>query len=403
MKIIYLHQYFNTPEMPGGTRSYELARRLVQWGHDVHMITSKRTDANAAKGWEHSIEAGINVHWYPVRYSNKMSFNDRIRAFLKFVFVSAKKASSLNGDVVFATSTPLTIALPGVFASKRLKVPFVFEVRDLWPEVPIKIGALDNKLIIEAARILEKFAYNQSEQIIALSPGMKEGIVKAGYPEQKVNIIPNSSDIDLFDVPDAAGQRFRDEHDWLGDRPLVVYTGTLGIVNGVSFLARLADRARLINPDVRFLVVGDGREYRKVKEKALELGVLNRNFFMFGETPKREIPSILSAADVATSLVIDMEVMWANSANKFFDALASGTPIMINYKGWQSDLLEKYGAGIVVPPGRPDEAAVQLVDFITHKKRLKKAAGQAKALAREQFDRDKLARDFLHTLEKVAG
>src|SRR5690554_854503 len=132
MKVIYLHQYFNTPEMSGGTRSYEMARRMVAAGHEVHMVTSYREQDANRKGWFLTEEAGINVHWYPVPYSNHMGFVQRIKAFIAFALAARKKSVELDGDIIFATSTPLTIALPAVPASRKKKIPMVFEVRDLW-------------------------------------------------------------------------------------------------------------------------------------------------------------------------------------------------------------------------------------------------------------------------------
>ena len=146
MRITYLHQYFNTSSMPGGTRSYEMARRLVAMGHEVNIITSWRTPDNR-KDWFVTNESGAQVHWLPVNYSNHMSYNERIKSFIKFAWFAARKAASLPTDVVFATSTPLTIALPGAYAARRLQVPMVFEVRDLWPELPIAIGALKNPVM----------------------------------------------------------------------------------------------------------------------------------------------------------------------------------------------------------------------------------------------------------------
>src|SRR5690625_4937567 len=162
MKIIYLHQYFNTPEMSGGTRSYEMARRLVAAGHDVHMITSWRQPDPARKNWFTTIEEGIKVHWLPVPYSNHMSYQERIKAFFRFAFQAGNKAKALQGDIVFATSTPLTIAIPAISASKKHRIPMVFEVRDLWPELPVAIGAIRNPALIWMAKKLELWAYKHS-------------------------------------------------------------------------------------------------------------------------------------------------------------------------------------------------------------------------------------------------
>ena len=127
MKIIYLHQYFNTPNMSGGTRSYEMAKRLVLKGHDVHMITSLR-EPTQNRSWFTSNIDGIKVHWLPVKYTNKMSFQRRIKSFFQFAIKSSLKAASIKADIIFATSTPLTIALPAVYASKKQNIPLVFEV-----------------------------------------------------------------------------------------------------------------------------------------------------------------------------------------------------------------------------------------------------------------------------------
>ena len=188
MKITYLHQYFNTPDIPGGTRSYEMARRLVAMGHEVNMLTTWRKEKEQwlprfpknKSGWFETYEAGIKVHWLPVPYSNRMGFGERIRAFFQFALRGAQRAAALDADIVFATSTPLTIALPAVYAARRRKVPMVFEVRDLWPEMPIAMGALQSPLQIRAARALESWAYRNAAAVVALSRGMKQGVVDTG-------------------------------------------------------------------------------------------------------------------------------------------------------------------------------------------------------------------------------
>ena len=141
MKVIYLHQYFTTPNMSGGTRSYEMAKRLVAAGHEVHMVTSWVKETDKTDWYEQEVD-GIHVHWFPNPYNNKMSFRRRIQMFFRFAFAAMKKISSIKADVIFATSTPLTIAIPGVLGARKQKIPMVFEVRDLWPEVPIAMKIL---------------------------------------------------------------------------------------------------------------------------------------------------------------------------------------------------------------------------------------------------------------------
>ena len=403
MRILYLHQYFNTPHMSGGTRSYEMARRLVAWGHQVHMITSWRDPDSRRQAWFETNEGGIHVHWLPVPYSNEMAYRERVLAFLKFAISAACKAAALPADIIFATSTPLTIALPAVYAARRQNIPMVFEVRDLWPEIPIAVGALRGAPTIWGARWLERWAYFHSAQIVALSPEMKCGVVKTGYPNEKVYVIPNSADLEFFNVSPIVGQEFRRRYEWLQNRPLVVYTGTLGKINGVDYLARLAAVVRSLMPEARFLTVGGGKEKEKVRQTALELNILGHNFFMLDALPKNEIPAVLAAADIATSTVIHLQALWANSANKFFDALASGTPIAINYGGWQAELLEQTGAGLVLDALNVERAASTLVCALQDASWRAHAGKAARALAEERFSRDKLAQQLESVLWQAVG
>lgn len=390
MKIIYLHQYFSTPEMSGGTRSYEMARRLVKMGHEVHMITSWRGKSNKKTWYETEVE-GIHVHWLPVSYSNRMSYNERIKAFLKFALFSGVKATSLKADIVYATSTPLTIALPAVYASKKLRIPMVFEVRDLWPELPIAMGALKNPLMKFLAQKLEIFAYKNSSSIVALSPGMRDGVIGTGYRKENVAVIPNSSDVEMFDVDPNIVEGFRAERSWLMDRPLLVYAGTFGLINGVGYMVKIAELLLQDSANIRILLIGDGFEFEKVQLLANEAGVLNKNLFIEREIPKKDIPIVFNAATAVMSLFIDKPEMWANSANKFFDGLATKKPVIINYGGWQKGLLEKHNAGMSIWGLSGKDAAQKVSEAIHNKKWLDVAGQAAHKMAIGMFNRDVLA------------
>ena len=389
MRITYLHQYFNTHSMVGGTRSFEMARRLVAKGHHVTMVTADREGNSAAVS--ETVEDGIRVIWLPVRYKQEMSYWHRIRAFLLFVWLATRVAWKLPADVVLATSTPLTIIIPAAMVVLRQRVPLVFEVRDLWPEVPIAMGALRGWPLKASARLLERFAYALARHIVALSPGMREGILRTGVPPERITVIPNACDLDLFAHDEGAAQDFRQRHPWLLSRPLVVYIGTLGRVNGVGYLAHLAEAVKARDANVRFLTVGNGSDFDSVRELAQALGVLDVNFFMMESVPKSHVPAILSAADVATSVFIDIPELESNSANKFFDALASGTPVAINYGGWQAEYLATHQAGLTLSRSDIDAAAREITALVQDRDRMKAMGEAALSLARDHFDRDVLA------------
>ena len=403
MKIIFFHQYFNTPSMSGSTRSYEMARRLVALGHEVHLITSFRDLDYFSGGWQLSREAGINVHWYHTPYSNNMSYPRRIMAFFRFAMAAFFKGLKLKGDLVFATSTPLTIAIPAVLTSKLKRLPLVFEVRDLWPEMPIAIGALKNPILIIAAKWLERWAYFNSEAVIVLSPGMKAGVLATGYSEDRIAVIPNGSDNVEFSVDDVMGIQFRDQRSWIGDKPLLVYTGAFGKINGVEYLIEVAAELLRRRSSIRVLLIGDGSERDMLVARAKELGVYEENLYFEAPLPKRDMAALMRAATVASNLVIDLPEARANSANKFFDALAAGKPVLLNHGGWMHELVSARECGLALWGKSPGQVAEELVSKLHDDQWIKFAGKEARALAEQFFDRDKLAEQFNQVLQSVAS
>jgi glycosyltransferase involved in cell wall biosynthesis len=400
MRIIYLHQYFNTPDMSGSTRSFEVGRRLVAAGHQVEVVTTWQ-EPTKRKGWFTTDVSGMRVHWLPVRYSNHMNHVARMRAFAWFAIRAASRARHIRGDVVLATSTPLTIALPAVYAARRRGIPMVFEVRDLWPELPIAMGALKNPLLRLAAKALERFAYSNSAAVIALSPGMAEGIQRAGFPREKIAVVPNASDLELFRRDSAIGGEFRARVGIDHGKILVGYLGTLGRINGVAYLVRVA-AALKCDPRFVFLTVGDGQERDQVAALARSEGVLDRNFLMLPKVPKVDTPAVLSAVDVAASLFLPIPQMESNSANKFFDALAAGCCVAINYGGWHAQLLREASAGIRLESD-PQRGAGELQALADEPGKIQAAGLNARRLAEAQFSRDELAARVQAVLAAVVG
>ncbi len=382
--------------MSGGVRSYDIASSLVKNGHTVHMVTSAR-EGIYKDGWTFTNEDGINTHWITLPYSNKLNYLKRLKSFFLFAFYSAKKGSSLEGDIIYASSTPLTIAIPALYISWRKSIPMVFEVRDLWPEVPIAIGILKNPFIKYLAKTLERYTYKKSEAVVALSQGVKNGVINAGYDENKVFVIPNFSNIKLFNSG-LTGEKFRIKRKWLNDSPLLVYTGTFGLINGLTYLVDIAEKLLFLNSNVKILLLGHGREFGSVESYAREKNVLNNNLFIEPSIKKEELPEVLAAADLASNIVINVPELWNNSANKFFDALASGTPVLVNGKGWQAELINKTKSGIVTYGMSLEQSAKTIDDFLHNKNLLKNSSRNALNLSKECFDKDKLVKQVEEVL-----
>lgn len=390
--------------MSGGTRSYEMAVRLVQMGHHVTVLTSDR-DASLWRsifGFSRTtIEDGIRVVWVPASYTNKYGFLLRCLAFLVFAIRSVFASLRLRSDLVFATSTPLTVILPGYISSRFFGVPLVFEVRDLWPEMPIAVGAVRNPLLISFLRWLELFSYRASAAVVALSPGMRDGVVARGYDADRVVVIPNCCDFDVF-----SGSASSKCHDIYVDlpqlvgRPMVVYAGTIGEINGVDYLVFLASAVRKIDPNVVFLIIGDGIKAGEVRALAVNEGVLGVNLFMLPPVSKAIVPDYLRLAVAVACLFRDIPAMRVNSANKFFDCLASGRPCLLNYSGWHADLVQEFRCGLVVGSDIP-VAANALVEFIADSVNVSVSGSNASSLGRSMFDRDVQAKRLESTFLRV--
>lgn len=332
-----------------------------------------------------------------------MGFARRLLAFGRFMVLACWQSATTPADVILATSTPLTVVVPGIVGSWARRVPWVLEVRDLWPELPIAVGALKNPLAIRLARALELLGYRSATHIIALSPGMRAGVAETGVGPEKVTLIPNAADLDRFGPAVASAERFLSAHGDLRGRQIVMYAGTIGLINGIDYLAEIAAAARKDAPSTAFVVIGDGRYRTALIERATQLGVNGKNFFVLDPLPKDQIGDALASATVCVSLVIDLQALWANSANKFFDGLAAGKPMVINHEGWQADLIRDHDIGLVLPARDADRAWCQLQEFLSSPTQVEKAGCRARLLAESEFDRDKLAITFERVLMEAAS
>ena len=381
MRITYIHQHFCLPAESGGQRPWEFARRLVQRGHQVTVIAGHQ-DAQ-----ELFLE-GVRIVRLKAAYSNQMSFPSRVRSFLSFMGRATLAALRLQADVVFASSTPLTTAVPGIVASYFRRVPFVFEVRDLWPSVPARLGYLKAPALIRSAQLVEAHAYRRASRVIALSPSMREGVLQTA-PLADVRLIPNAADIDLFSRPKADVAETRSGLGW--SRPVAFYAGSFGETYRIPWMVRLAAAA----PEIEFQIVGEGKATDEARRLANELG-LDADRLLPGRIPKGEVARRMAACDIALSSICNHPALQGNSLNKVFDALAAGRPVAFNHDGWLSEMLVMHGAGWRLDDD-PEIAGRQLSEVVMHESLLKAAAQASAGLAR-RFDREVLFEDFEQAL-----
>ncbi|XZF12365.1 glycosyltransferase family 4 protein [Chitinophagaceae bacterium MMS25-I14] len=404
MDILYIHQYFTLPSSAGGTRSYDLAQRFVSAGHKVRMITCSaqlKELGPFTEKWTVKEYDGMELHILALEYSNKQNFAQRIKSFLRFMYEASARVLKLDGDVVLATSTPLTIAVPALIKKIRHKKPFIFEVRDVWPEAPIAIGAIKNKTAIRILNRFEELTYRRSQHIVALSEDMRASILRrTNTSMSKITVIPNIAELNRF-------SNSSDENSLLekliGFKPQrsVLYAGTLGKVNGLKFLVDMAIRTSLADENLVYVVLGDGMEKESVMSYAQEKGVLNRYVFFLNPVPKAQLPQLYAEVTMASSFVIPVKELWANSANKFFDSMAAAKPVLINHEGWQADVIRKYNTGFVFDyrSEHMAEEAMRFCRYVNNLDLLAEQGRNARRLAEEQYSLDVAAANYLKVLE----
>jgi glycosyltransferase involved in cell wall biosynthesis len=395
MRILYLHQFFITRAGGGGTRSYEFARRFVERGHGVRMVTAG-DGTRTVDGIE---VVGVRGAYTDYMQATALSNTRRMLAFGRFALGATLAA--LRGprpDVIYASSPPLTMALPALVAAARWRAPLVFEVRDLWPEAPIQMGALRNPLLRAAARGLERLAYRRAAAIVALSPGIRTGVLAAGAAADKVEIVPNGADLELF-APAANGGALRDELG-LSGRFVCSYFGAMGEANDLTQVIEAA--ALLRERNVSFVLLGGGKRRADLERLARERGAANV-LFMDPVPDKASVARLAAASDACLTIFKDVPVLATNSPNKLFDTFAAGRAAIVNADGWMRELVERNDAGVYVRAGDPVDLA-EKIGWLEDDRELTARLGRnARALAEREFDRDALAGRVLALLERTAS
>lgn len=390
MKILYLHQHFSTRSGHAGTRSYEFAKYLVSQGETVEMVCGRNAKSNFDIPEEGLIQnwniEGIDVTVINVGYGNHMGFIARVLAFLKFaIFSTYVGLRQKDIDVVFATSTPLTVAIPGLIVSFFKRKPLVFEVRDIWPESAVGSGALKNKFVIKLLEWFERLVYRRSQRIIALSHRMKDRMVRnSAIPPEKVDVIPIGSDYALF-----SGEkdwRWREENG-LSDKFLAIFPGAHGVANGLDVLV---DCAKLLPDNIRIVMMGQGGQKERLMKRAEDEGV--DKILFFPPLAKEQLASILPTMDCGLQILKPIEVFETALPNKFFDFCAAGLPVIVNLPCEVADIVVEKNAGKYVEVNTAENVAQAIID-LQKDADIAEIKANAKSIA-ERFERGKMAKEF---------
>ncbi|EIO9264184.1 glycosyltransferase family 4 protein [Vibrio alginolyticus] len=393
MNILYFHQHFSTPKGSTGIRSYEMSKRLIHHGHNVTMVCG--TYGGGATGLEsefiggkrEGVVDGIRIIEFDLAYSNSDGFLKRSMTFVKFALKSIGLAFTEKYDVLFATTTPLTAGIPGIFARWLRGKPFVFEVRDLWPELPKEMGVIKNPIILGLMSLLEWASYRSANRCIGLSPGIVEGIKKRGVPTDKIAMVPNGCDLSIFTQP---SEPWRPEGVTQEDL-MAVFTGTHGMANGLDAVldaaTELQSRGR---NDIKLVLVGQGKLKPQLEAKAKEMQL--NNVVFHPPVNKQKLAGLMASADVGMQVLANIPAFYyGTSPNKFFDYISAGLPVINNYPGWLAGMIEDSQCGFTVAPENPQAFANALEQAADNRGALVNMGASARQLAESQFDRQLLA------------
>lgn len=404
MRVLYFHQHFGTPAGSTGTRSYEFARALRGTGHDVTMVCGTfalsgiQLPFDAARNWSRGEVDGIDVIALPLPYSNRDGLARRTWLFLRYAWRSALLALREDYDVLFATSTPLTAGIPGIVMKCLRRKPFVFEVRDLWPELPRALG-MKNPVLLGGMNVLEWMSYRVATECVGLSPGIVAGIHRRA-PARQVTMIPNGCDLDLF----TPGRREDLRLEGIGpDDFVAAFTGAHGIANGLDAVldaaAVLAKRGRR---DIKLVFIGDGNVKDRLMKRARAEGLDGCRFFP--PMKKVELARLTGQFDCGLMILANLPAFYyGTSPNKFFDYIAAGIPVVNNYPGWLADLIGANKCGLAVAPDDPEALAVALERLADDLAGRREMGRRGRVLAEREFARQTLSNQFVETLARVAA
>jgi glycosyltransferase involved in cell wall biosynthesis len=403
MKILVIHQFYLRPGEAGGTRFNDFCAQWQSAGHDVEVVASSvpyttGVRSGGAFPWVSGSEAGVDVTrvWTVNHPAGRVG--RRMASMLTFGGLAVAAAvRSAQPDVVIASSPALVTALPGALAAAHAGARFVFEVRDLWPESAVTTGVVGaESMLVRAAEGLEAWAYESADAVVALTPGIGDDIVERGLcPRSKLEVIPNGVVLDR--IPRVDRGDLRRTLGW-DDRFVAIYAGAHGIANDLD---QLIDVARRMPADagVQLVAVGDGPMREALVRRSRRLGLTNLQWRP--AVSPGELRRWLQAADVGLVILQDNPTFQTVYPNKAFDYMAAGIPVVATVDGVLGELLTTSGAGISVPPGRPDHLVEALLGLRRDEDAARDMGNAGRRLVRSRFDRRSHARRYLELLEHL--
>jgi glycosyltransferase involved in cell wall biosynthesis len=358
----------------------------VEKGNRVVVITTHNEKVYREEKYE-----GIEVHYFPIAYENRFRFYSRAWSFIKYVFASIRLSKKFRDfDFCYAISVPITIGISAIWIKQRFKIPFYFEVGDLWPDAPIQLGFIQNYFLKNFLLYLEKRTYKSAKAIVALSPAIQSAIEKK-VPGKKVVMIPNMADTDFYfsEAKKSSSQKkFGVENKFV-----VSYIGALGIANGLDYFLECARASQKNSLPIHFLLCGDGVMLDYLSATKIKLQLENLSIIPFQD--REGVKEIMNVTDACFICYKPVAILETGSPNKYFDGLAAGKLILINFGGWIRNEIEENQCGVFLNSNQPSEFSKKILPFIENPSLLVESQQRARKLAEAKYSRKKLSETFI--------
>jgi glycosyltransferase involved in cell wall biosynthesis len=394
MKVLFLHQTFPSANEDGSGRAYDFAKYLVHQGDEVTIIAGRfsylsgNALTNTSRGFivrEAHPEGFLVLRpWSYMGYHK--SYFGRMLTYITYMITSFVTALSAGKfDLVVGATPPISVGIIGALVAFFKRTPYVFEVRDLWSEVAIQLGFIKNRVLIAVVRKVERAIYRFADRIVINSPGFTSHLEAIGIPGEKIKLVPNGVDLDIF-RPDMDGNEVRVRYG-VQDRVVAVYAGSLGMANDIDTILNAAEVTR--DENISFILVGDGKERRNLEQKCQERKI--KNVIFTGPQKKQDIPSFLAAADAGVVTLLDIPLFKTVYPNKVFDTMACGKPVVLLVDGVARQLVEEAQAGLFVPPANPVKLAKAMIYLRDNPIEAHAMGRRGRAFLEGRYDREKCA------------
>jgi len=385
VKVLILHQHFNTPGEGGPLRSFYLAKALLESGMLPVVITAGREDSYRKVNHE-----GIEVHYLPIAYDNRFGFWKRSISFLRYVWGSVRVARELSSiKVCYAISVPLTVGLAAQIIKFRYKVPYIFEVGDLWPDAPIELGFVRNFFFKWVLYKLERSIYIGAHSVVALSEPIQSRILKK-VPGIHTHLIPNMADTDFYRPEEK--NRILEERFGVENKFVISYIGAVGFANGLEYYIECARASQQAKLPLHFLLCGDGARLIELCKVVEVYGLDNFTFVPFQD--RSGVREVMNVSDATFISYKPVPILETGSPNKYFDGLASGKLIIINFGGWIKKEIEAKQCGIYVDPADPGDFVKNVSVYVNSPELLVKCQQASRELAESKYSRVILSKEY---------